>query len=114
AQLALWRQRGTDVELGRLRIVPVDSTLLYIRPLFLTAQGQEGAIPQLQRIIVSDGVNASMGETLQDAVAVLYRGDVAPAGSPVPAGPDLPAAAGPPAAWPEEALQLYDQAQERL
>lgn len=115
AQLALWRQRGTDVELGRLRIVPVDSTLLYIRPLFLTAQRQEGAIPQLQRIIVSDGVNASMGETLQDAVAVLYRGDVPAAESAAPAaGPELPAATGPFAAWPEEALQLYDQAQERL
>jgi uncharacterized membrane protein (UPF0182 family) len=112
AQLALWRQRGTDVELGRLRIVPVDSTLLYIRPLFLTAQRQEGAIPQLQRIIVSDGLNVSMGETLESAVSALYRGDVAAA-----AAPDTltdTARTVPDARWPDEALRLYDEAQERL
>ncbi|NJD09118.1 MAG: hypothetical protein FIB01_01310, partial [Gemmatimonadetes bacterium] len=76
AQLSLWRQRGTDVELGRLRIVPADSTLLYVRPLFLTARDQQGAIPQLQRIIVSDGANVSMAETLESAVAGLYRAEV--------------------------------------
>ncbi|HSJ14854.1 MAG TPA: UPF0182 family protein, partial [Longimicrobiales bacterium] len=52
SQLSLWRQRGTSVDIGRLRIVPLDSTLLYVRPLFLTAANQEGAIPQLQRVIV--------------------------------------------------------------
>jgi hypothetical protein len=117
AQLALWRQRGTDVELGRLRIVPADSTLLYVRPLFLTAREQQGAIPQLQRIIVSDGANVSMAESLDAAVAGLYRGaggvaagEPAAAEAPRPqTSPALPAVG-----WSAEALQLYDLAQERL
>jgi uncharacterized protein len=46
-QLSLWRQQGTTVEIGRLRIMPTDSSILYIEPLFLSAQ--ERGIPQLQR-----------------------------------------------------------------
>lgn len=112
SQLALWRQRGTEVELGRLRIVPADSTLLYVRPLFLTARDQQGAIPQLQRIIVSDGANVSMAETLESAVASLYRGATATQAVPAGQGPGVREL--PDAGWPAEALQLYDQAQERL
>jgi uncharacterized membrane protein (UPF0182 family) len=114
AQLSLWRQRGTDVELGRLRIVPADSTLLYVRPLFLTARDQQGAIPQLQRVIVSDGANVSMAETLESAIAALYRGADAGAGQPAPTAraPTAPGASA--GNWPAEALELYEQAQERL
>ena len=112
AQLSLWRQRGTDVELGRLRIVPADSTLLYVRPLFLTARDQQGAIPQLQRIIVSDGANVSMAETLESAVADLYRSDTAAEAVPPEQTRVVPIL--PQSSWPAEALELYDQAQERL
>lgn len=114
SQLSLWRQRGTSVDIGRLRIVPLDSTLLYVRPLFLTALNQEGAIPQLQRVIVSDGANVEWGETLDEAIARLYAGTAA---ATIPAA-DAPtaaaAAAAPSADWPAEALRLYDEAQARL
>lgn len=114
AQLSLWRQRGTTVDLGRLRIVPVDSTLLYVRPLFLTAAGQEGATPQLQRVIVSDGVEVSMAETLDAAIAALYAGDVAAASATAARDTGTPPVAGGIAEWPAEALRYYEQAQERL
>jgi hypothetical protein len=111
AQLSLWRQRGTVVDLGRLRIVPLDSTLLYVRPLFLTARDQEGAIPQLQRVIASDGENVAMAETLAAAITQLYAGSRTPAGEPAaPSAPPPGAAAN----WPVEALQLYEEAQARL
>jgi hypothetical protein len=100
------------VELGRLRIVPADSTLLYVRPLFLTARDQQGAIPQLQRIIVSDGANVSMAETLEGAVAALYRGATAAQPSRPEQAQATPAI--PQAGWSGEALELYEQAQERL
>ncbi|HSJ13523.1 MAG TPA: hypothetical protein VK939_03855, partial [Longimicrobiales bacterium] len=107
------RQRGTSVDIGRLRIVPLDSTLLYVRPLFLTAANQEGAIPQLQRVIVSDGARVDWGESLDEAIGRLYAGGAAPpaaAGAPVTPGTPVT----PSAAWPEEALRLYDEAQARL
>src|SRR5690606_32003929 len=50
-QLSWWRQSGSDVDLGRLRIVPLDSTFLYVEPLVLSGQGH--STPQLQRLLAS-------------------------------------------------------------
>ncbi len=66
ADLSLWRQSGSDVDLGELRIVPLDSTLFYMQPVFL--KGSAGSIPQLHRVIVSDGTSVYMASTLRDAV----------------------------------------------
>ena len=68
-QLALWRQRGTNVELGQLRIIPAGNSILYVEPLFIAAEDK--AIPQLHRVLVSDGTNAVMAETLPEAVQKL-------------------------------------------
>jgi hypothetical protein len=51
-QLSLWRQGGSEVEIGRLRIVPLDASLLYVQPIFLSGTGS--AIPQLQRLVGSE------------------------------------------------------------
>ena len=69
AQLSLWRQSGSDVEIGRLRIVPLDKSILYVQPIFLSGSGN--SIPQLQFLVVSDGTSVAMSPTLSDAVAAL-------------------------------------------
>jgi hypothetical protein len=69
AQLSLWRQAGSDVDIGQIRLVPLDSAIFYIMPVFL--RGSESAIPQLQRIVVSDGVQVRMAPTLRAAVEAL-------------------------------------------
>ena len=69
-QLSLWRQAGSDVNIGHVRVVPIGSGFLYIMPLFLSAQGSP--IPELQRIIVSDGSRTAMGNTLAEAVSTLF------------------------------------------
>jgi len=107
-QLSLWRQQGSNAELGRLRIVPTDSSLLYIEPLYLSAQA--GAIPQLQRVIATDGTAVTMEVDLETAVAAL-RGETAR--SPVRNGaPEAPR----PAAdeWTQRALDLMREADARL
>ncbi len=107
-QLSLWRQAGSTVDLGQVRIVPIDSTLLYVVPLFLAAGGSP--IPELQRIIVSDGDRVAMAPTLQEAMAQL-RG--APGVSPATA--TTPAAANEGTArWPARALQLLEAAETSL
>lgn len=115
-QLSLWRQAGSDVNIGHARVVPIGNSFLYILPLFLSAQGSP--IPELQRIIVSDGVRTAMANTLRDAVASLFGGVVAtePDSAQPPsraARPTQPAPL-PTAAWPRQALDLLDQAERAL
>lgn len=68
-QLSLWRRGGSEVIRGRLIVVPVDSTLLYVEPLFLEAQS--AAIPQLERVIVAHGGRVAMRPTLAEAFAAV-------------------------------------------
>ncbi len=112
-QLTLWRQAGSTVTLGRPRVMPVDSGFIYMMPLFLAAAGSP--IPELQRIIVSDGARVAMAPNLEEAVAGVFGGgrSPAPAGSrTTPAPPTAPAGAQP--AIPQQALELLDQAEAAL
>lgn len=102
-QLSLWRQGGSSVELGRIRAVPLDSGVIYVQPLFLSAS--QVSIPQLHRVIVSDGTVVGMAETLGAAVNGLYgrRADTPP-----PEGPVLPGR------WAADAVDLLEEAESRL
>jgi hypothetical protein len=70
---SFWRQAGSDVDIGQIRLVPLDSAVFYIMPVFL--KGAESAIPQLHRIVVSDGVQVRMATTLRAAVEALVVAD---------------------------------------
>ncbi len=104
-QLSLWRQAGSDVDMGHLRVVPLESSFLYVVPLFLSAE--DSAIPQLRRVVLSDGTTVSWGETLAEALARLGAGRTAPVEEP---GPEVPGTAG----WPARALDILDAAAARL
>jgi uncharacterized protein len=115
-QLSLWRAAGSTVELGRLRVIPTDSSILYVEPLFLAAQ--TSSLPQLQRVIVSDGIAVAMEETLEAAVAALAGETPTPTTMDTAAGegPDPGQAAVTPTppgladAWSRRALELVRQA----
>jgi uncharacterized protein len=115
AQLTLWRQGGRNVELGHLRIVPVEHSFLYVQPLFISSQGSP--LPELQRVLVSDGSAVSMASTLEEAVRGLITGMPA---TPAPGQPPLPgreagdAATPQDAAWAARATELMERAEERL
>jgi uncharacterized protein len=116
-QLTLWRQGGRTVEMGRLRIIPTASSILYVRPLFLSAQDR--GIPQLQRVIVSDGTAVAMAEEFRGAIAALgvdlvdaaqrRRASAEPA-----ADTASRPAEGAGEAWRMQALQLMREADNRL
>ncbi|MDX1673425.1 MAG: UPF0182 family protein [Longimicrobiales bacterium] len=107
-ELSLLRQRGSGVNMGRVRIVPLDSSVLYIQPLFLSAE--ENPIPELWRVVVSDGRNVAMDPTLRGAMA----GVQLPMGEAPEAGPARRPAIEPGADWPRRALELLDRARARL
>ncbi len=70
-QLSLWNQRGSSVIRGRLFIIPIENSLLYIQPLFLSAD-DKGGLPELRRVIVAYENNVIMEETLEQALTTLF------------------------------------------
>jgi uncharacterized membrane protein (UPF0182 family) len=78
-QITLWNQQGSQVIQGTLLVVPIEESLLYIRPLYLRAAG--GRIPEMKRIIVAHQNQIVMEETLEAALERLF-----PSGKGTPAG----------------------------
>ena len=68
-QLTLWSQQGSRVIRGNLLVIPIDNSLLYVEPLYL--QSEKGQLPELKRVIVSDGERVVMEKTLGEALTVL-------------------------------------------
>lgn len=109
-ELTFLRQRGRNVQLGRLRILLSDSSLVYIEPVFLSAE--DNPIPQLQFVIVSDGTRVAMEPTLAAAVSAVGGHLAAEPPTAPPAG-DAPPAAGA-ADWTQRAMELMREAETRL
>ena len=65
-QITLWNQQGSEVIQGTLLVIPIEESLIYIRPLYLRAAG--GLIPELKRVIVAYQNRIVMEETLDAAL----------------------------------------------
>src|SRR2546428_841590 len=72
-QLSLWNQRGSTVIRGSLLAIPIDQSLIYVQPLYLAAS-EQGALPELRRVIVSYGNQIAMEPTLQQSLARIFGG----------------------------------------
>ena len=69
--LTLWSQRGSNVIRGNLLVIPINSSVLYVEPIFLQAEG--GGIPELRRVIVSYKNQIIMRENLEEALKALLE-----------------------------------------
>lgn len=69
-QLTLWSQQGSKVTRGNLLVIPIKDSILYIEPLYM--QAEKGQLPQLKRVLVSDGEKVVMEKSLSDALNVLF------------------------------------------
>ena len=103
-QLSLWDQRGSRVIRGNLLVIPIGPGFLYVEPVYLRAETTD--IPQLKRVIVSDGRRISMQPTLAEALAVVFD-EAAPQ-----AAPAAPLASGTEAL--SRAREALDRAQDAL
>jgi uncharacterized protein len=72
-QITLWNQQGSEVIQGTLLVIPIEESLIYIRPLYLRAAG--GRIPELKRVIVAYQNQIVMEETLDRALDRLFPPD---------------------------------------
>ena len=97
-QITLWNQQGSEVIQGTLLVIPIEESLIYIRPLYLRAAN--GQIPELKRVIVAYQNQIVMEETLDAAIDRLFPGG-APRPQPQAAGAPSPSAQAPEGPAPE-------------
>ena len=129
-QITLWNQQGSEVNWGTLLVIPIEESLLYVRPLYL--RSPEGKIPELKRVIVAYQSKIVMADTFTQALVQIFGQEVASAlpqdrlqssaTSVVEATSGMPAALTQPsdiddtdmAALAAEAQLHYDRAQKAL
>ena len=71
-QFTLWDQAGSSLVKGKMIILPIDNSVLFIQPVYLKSTSRV-TIPELQRIIMSEGRVAVMETSLEKAYSVLRR-----------------------------------------
>ena len=71
-QISLWSQGGSQVIQGPLLVIPIEESLLYVRPLYLKAEA--GKIPELKRVVVAYENKIAMEETLEEGLAKIFGG----------------------------------------
>jgi len=69
-QISLWDQGGSEVIQGPLLVIPIEESLVYVRPLYLKAA--TGKIPELKRVIVAYENKIAMEETLEAGLAKIF------------------------------------------
>jgi uncharacterized membrane protein (UPF0182 family) len=116
-QLSLWNQRGSTVIRGSLLAIPIDQSLIYVQPLYLAAS-EQGALPELRRVIVAAGNAIAMEPTLEQALGRIFGGrpgpapaEARPASGAAPPPPGPAAAAGP---LGQQAWEIWTRAQDAL
>lgn len=72
-QLRLWDQPGSQVVWGHLLVIPIEQSLLYVKPVYLqTTGGGEQRIPELKKVIVAYGDSRVMADTLEQGLAQIF------------------------------------------
>ena len=73
-QFTLWGQGGSRVIRGNLLVVPIGQSNLYVEPIYL--QSEQGQLPELKRVIIANGSNVVMAESVKLALEVLFGEDL--------------------------------------
>ena len=70
SQISLWNQQNSKVTYGNLLIIPINGSLLYVQPLYLSGQG--AVFPELKRVVAVSGGDVKMGDTLTQALGAIF------------------------------------------
>jgi uncharacterized protein len=71
--VSLIDQGGSKVRPGNVLIIPIEDSLLYVRPLFVEATGGT-AVPELQSVIVGIGSTLVRADTYEEALEAVVPG----------------------------------------
>ena len=69
-KISLWDQRGSKVVQGNLLVIPIEDSVLYVRPLYLRSEGN--ALPELRRVIIAHQDDIVMERTLDKGLQKLF------------------------------------------
>jgi hypothetical protein len=106
-QLTLWGQHGSQVIRGSLLIIPIETSLMYIQPLYLAAE-DKGGLPELRRVIVAYENNVVMEENLELCLQRLFGGKKTPVIGESPVSPKKMATGD----LAKEAMKLFEKTKE--
>ncbi len=81
-QLSLWRGDGSSVTKGDILVVPIETSVIYIQPIFL--EEEDGAFPEFRRVAVVYSDRVEWSDTLDGALELVFGAE----SSPDPGGPE--------------------------
>ncbi len=73
-QFTLWggEGEGSRIVRGQLLVIPVGDAIIYVEPLYLQSEGL--AFPELKKVILADGSNVVMADSVGEGLAMLLEG----------------------------------------
>ena len=76
SELSLLNRDGSTVEFGDLLMLPIGDSILWVRPLYVAAEG-DASVPTLQRVIatVGEGERITIASNLTEALNELFDGE---------------------------------------
>ncbi|MEE9184635.1 MAG: UPF0182 family protein, partial [Acidimicrobiia bacterium] len=85
AEFTLLGQGGSEIIQGNMLVIPIDESLLYVQPVYISADDNSTGtgIPEFKRVVVSFDGRIEMRDTLEEALAAIFGESVV--------GPDEPA-----------------------
>jgi uncharacterized membrane protein (UPF0182 family) len=72
--LTLWGQVGSRVIRGNLMVIPYETSILYVEPIYL--QATQSKLPELKRVIVAFGDQLTMASSINEGIFTLTKGAV--------------------------------------
>ena len=72
-RITLLNQQGSRATYGSLMLVPVENSIVYVRPLYVSSDSST-QVPELKQVIAVFGGEVVMRPTLREALQVLFPG----------------------------------------
>lgn len=70
-EISLWNQQGSGVIYGNIVTIPIETSLLYVMPVYIKSTGQN-SIPEMKRVVLGYGDRIVMEETLERALSNIF------------------------------------------
>jgi uncharacterized membrane protein (UPF0182 family) len=83
-------QGAANAQFGNLLTLPVGGGLLYVQPVYTQRQGSNGSYPALRFVMVRFGQAVGIGDTLQQALDQVFKGNAGVNTGETPATPSKP------------------------
>lgn len=107
-ELSLWNQGGSTVLRGNLLVIPIEDSIIYVEPVYITTSN-DAAVPEVKRIIMAYGDSVVMRESLEECFDALF-GEDAPAPGGEAQDEPLPETEYTPSGFAQSAVDAYDAA----